>query len=88
MKVDETKILKLLGDGVEEIMYNGDWYTRCQTFDDVEQWAKEEGWQDVGEFEESTHVNTQYLLGKWFIVLHNRVFVGSENELPTGHLSE
>ena len=64
----------------------GDWYTRCVTVEKFAAWCEDEGFDDVAEFERSTGVEAEEIVGKWFIVLHNRVFVGSENALPTGHL--
>ena len=66
-----------------EQIRNEEMYTRCMTEDDFDAWLKAEGWSSHSEWLESTGVEFGEIKAKWFIVLHNRVFVGTETELPT-----
>ncbi len=58
----------------ESIDANED-YSRCNTEVDFAEWLEGSGWDDAKAFERSTGVAFEELKGKWFTVVHDRVFL-------------
>lgn len=55
---------------------NEDGEVRCANFMQFAHFVKTGGWQSIKAFEESTGAMHTELLGKWFTVTHDRVYMG------------
>ena len=52
---------------------------RCSTFEEFEDWCKDGGWKDTMDFYRDTRVEYETIEGKWFSVIHNRVYIEGED---------
>lgn len=53
---------------------NNDTYCLCETAVEFKEWLNDCGWVDAAAFASCVAVEFEELKGKWFTVVHNRVF--------------
>ena len=59
----------------------GEEYVKCETFDDFEEWCNEGGWDGEDGFFQETRLSFADVEGKFFTVVHSRVFIYEEEKL-------
>jgi len=65
---------------IKEKEFDGEMYCLCETQDEFEQFCEECGWGDSTGFKMDTGVDKDTVIGKWFLVVHGRVFVREYDE--------
>lgn len=61
----------------KEALYKVDseYYIFCPTEEAFAQNCIDGGWESIADFELETGVTKEELIGKWFLVVHGRVFI-------------
>jgi hypothetical protein len=57
------------------ITFNGDDYERYDTIEELRQMVAEGGWDDEADFVRDTGMPLEELVGKWFTIVHSRLFL-------------
>ena len=59
----------------KEFEENDEMYCLCETKEDFEQFCEECGWGDSIGFQQHTGVQLDTIVGRWFMVIRDRVFI-------------
>ena len=55
-------------------------YAKFDNYDDFDQWCREGGWDGAFGFTKSTGIDFSEIRGKYFQVVHNRVYIMENQE--------